>query len=123
MSSLAERADEILSAMPGPLRGKKRELAAVAGCTAGLVSQWLNGQTISIGYELAKNIERKLGYSADWLINGKGQKFVMAQSKSISPSSCISDIPPMVLELASRLMLLPEEKLHALSVLVGMKLK
>jgi hypothetical protein len=70
MSTLQERIREILTAMPGPERGKQVRLAAIAGCTRGLVNQWLKGSTPTMGYEYAKNIEEQMGYAVPWLLEG-----------------------------------------------------
>ena len=53
---------------------KPIELAKVAGVSKGLVSQWLSGQRLSMGYEAAHKINRKYGYSANWLMKGDGPK-------------------------------------------------
>jgi phage repressor protein C with HTH and peptisase S24 domain len=70
MSTLQERIREILTEMPGPERGKQVRLAAIAGCTRGLVNQWLKGSTPTMGYEYAKNIEEQMGYAIPWLMDG-----------------------------------------------------
>lgn len=56
--------------MPGPERGKQVRLAAIAGCTRGLVNQWLKGSTPTMGYEYARNIEEQMGYAIPWLMDG-----------------------------------------------------
>lgn len=57
-----------------------------------------------------------LGVSALWLADGKGPKV---------PDGTVAvmqhDIPPKILRLAERLSLLPEDKLKAVSVLLGIK--
>lgn len=57
-----------------------------------------------------------LGVNALWLAEGTGA-MVSDGTNTIQPPA----IPPNVLRLAERLVLLPDEKLKALSVLVGMK--
>lgn len=54
---------------------KQADLVKVAGVSKGLVSQWLNGQTLTMGYDAATRINRRWGYTVDWLINGGGRKF------------------------------------------------
>lgn len=70
MKTMQERINKILSDMEGPDRGKQTRLAEIAGCTRGLVSQWIAGSNESMGYQYAKNIEAKLGFSADWVMQG-----------------------------------------------------
>lgn len=49
------------------------DLATVAGCTKGLVNQWLSGETRQMGFEYARKIHLKYGYRIEWLIDGKGK--------------------------------------------------
>lgn len=67
--------------------------------------------------EVAK-IAAVLGVSALWLADGKGPMLLDGAPQMLHP-----DIPADVLSLAERLMLLPDEKLRALSVLLGLRLK
>lgn len=53
---------------------RQAELVKVAGVSKGLVSQWLNDQRESMGYDAAQKIHRKYGYAMDWLMTGKGTK-------------------------------------------------
>ena len=74
MMNFDDRIRLILSEMEGNERGKKSRLAKLAGCTRALVTQWLNGERDSMGYEYAENISRNLGYSIDWILTGRGKE-------------------------------------------------
>jgi phage repressor protein C with HTH and peptisase S24 domain len=50
------------------------ELAAIAGVTKGTVSQWLSLAIKSMKHEYAVRIQKKLGYTVDWLVMGEGAK-------------------------------------------------
>lgn len=73
MTKLSDRIATVLGEMEGPDRGKQSRLAKFAGCTRGLVNQWVAGLNETMGYEYAKNIHDQLGYSIDWLIKGEGK--------------------------------------------------
>lgn len=60
------------------------ELARVMGVTKGAVNQLLNGGIKSLKLEYAAGIQERFGYSAVWLVLGKGPKFLEASTK-ISP--------------------------------------
>jgi transcriptional regulator with XRE-family HTH domain len=70
VKNLSDRIREILDGMDGPKRGKQTRLAVLAGCTKGLISQLLNNEGQELGYQFAKNIEKKLGYRVDWILEG-----------------------------------------------------
>lgn len=74
MSTFPERIRIILSEMEGPQHGKQSRLAQIAGCTRGLVNQWKIGIHETMGYAYAKNIEKALGYSVSWVLDGTGAK-------------------------------------------------
>lgn len=69
MSTLAERIQEIIAAGHTQI-----ELARAADVTKGTANQWLDGGIKSIKLEYAQGIERLTGYSAEWLVTGKGEK-------------------------------------------------
>lgn len=50
------------------------KLATEAGATKGAASQWLNGLTKSIDPEYAFKLQRRTGYSAEWIMFGTGPK-------------------------------------------------
>lgn len=85
MISLAERIAIVISEMEGKDRGKNTRLAVLAGTTRGRVSQWLRNPAESMSYEYARNLERTLGYSLEWLMYGKGPKMA-ADAKKHAPS-------------------------------------
>jgi len=58
-----------------------------------------------------------LGVEALWLESGKGPKH-----RQSTPTFLDTGVPPHVLALAQKLALVPDEKLHAISVLLGLKL-
>lgn len=70
MSTLEERMAELM-AESGWTVG---EIAEIAKVSSSAVSQWINGQTLTIKLEPAILLERESGYSALWLANGKGPK-------------------------------------------------
>lgn len=69
MSTLAERIQEIISA-----GFAQTELARAAGVTKGTSNQWLSGRIKSIKLEYAQGIEALTGFTANWIVTGKGQK-------------------------------------------------
>jgi len=69
MSTLAERIQEIISAgFP------QVDLARAAGVTKGTANQWLNGGIKSMKLEYAEGIQSLTGFSATWIVTGKGKK-------------------------------------------------
>ena len=110
MTSVGERIKERRK----ELSMKQIDLARRVGITQATLSQ-LENDPKQRTREVAK-LAAALGVNALWLAEGKGAKHpdgtvVMLQQ----------EIPPKVLRLAERLLLLPEDKLKALSVLVGIK--
>jgi phage repressor protein C with HTH and peptisase S24 domain len=70
MSTLEERIRTILN----ETGAEQLDLAQVAGVTKGTVNQWLDGKIKSIKLEYAVGIQEKYGYSAVWIVMGKGDK-------------------------------------------------
>ena len=69
MSTLSERVQTILNENPDidqPALGK------IAGVTKGAVNQWLDGKIKSMKLEYAVRIQKRLGYSALWLVLDEG---------------------------------------------------
>lgn len=80
MTSLRERIAEAMGKM------SQAEFARLAGVSDSAVKFWLDGSTKSIKGENAVKIERGTGYSANWLIAGKGPKRVdPAQQQDTTP--------------------------------------
>lgn len=52
------------------------ELARIAGVTKGAVNQWLDGKIQSLKLEYAVGIQTEYGYSAVWLVLGRGEKMI-----------------------------------------------
>jgi transcriptional regulator with XRE-family HTH domain len=65
--------DRIREAMEGAGLGKA-EFARATKSTPGAVTQWLSGETKSIKAEKSNLMEIATGYSASWIVTGKGQK-------------------------------------------------
>ncbi len=53
---------------------KHAELARATGKTNAAVTQWLDGSTKSLKADTATRMEQATGYSAEWLVTGKGPK-------------------------------------------------
>lgn len=94
---------------------KQGELARRVGFSQATLSDLENDPRAKTR-EIAK-IAAVLGVNALWLSEGKGEKIPDGTAPVI-----LHEIPPKVLRLAERLALLPENKLKALSVLLGIKL-
>jgi hypothetical protein len=47
------------------------DIAKWAGCSRGLVTQWMTGETKSMGYRFATKINQRTGYRVAWLMNGE----------------------------------------------------
>ncbi|NPT59060.1 helix-turn-helix domain-containing protein [Paraburkholderia elongata] len=67
MKELSERIRKIIR----DTKRKQIELAADAGVSKGLVSQWLKGTTASISLDAARNIARVHGYNPGWVMRGE----------------------------------------------------
>lgn len=70
METICDRIGEILREMDGPERGKQSRLAGIAECSRGLISQLLTNPGQQLGYDYAKNIEKRMGWRVDWVLNG-----------------------------------------------------
>ena len=104
MKTLAERVKIVLAEMEGPDRGKNVRLANLAGTTRGRVSQWLNNPLESMSYDYAKNIESTLGYTVEWLREGKLPKLATEAKKQAPQGNLLVyvDVEEMVLLTAFR---------------------
>lgn len=94
---------------------KQGELARQVGFSQATLSE-LENDPRAKSREIVK-IAAVLGVSALWLSEGKGEKLPDGTAPVIQ-----HEIPPKVLRLAERLALLPDDKLKALSVLLGIRL-
>jgi transcriptional regulator with XRE-family HTH domain len=73
MSTLSERVQKVLAENPEldqPTLGK------IAGVTKGTVNQWLDGKIKSMKLDYAMRVQKRLGYSAAWLVMGEGAERV-----------------------------------------------
>ncbi len=61
------------------------QIATETGKSPGAVTQWLDGATKSLRADTAAALERATGYSATWLVTGKGPKLVASMS-NIAPA-------------------------------------
>lgn len=89
-------------------------VARRTGISQAALSELENGE--SKGTKEIAKLAAVLGVSPIWLSDGKGDKLSKHEITIIQ-----SDIPENVLKLAEKLLLLPADKLKALSVLVGIK--
>ena len=65
---------------------KQKELADIAGVTQGYISGLVNDRNTVISQSVGNLIEEKLGYYAEWVINGTGPK-VKHLSKNLKLST------------------------------------
>ncbi len=65
---------------------KQKELAALIGVTESYISTLLSGRNKKISNSVANLIEEKLGYNAQWLLFGTGEKL-----KQISKNPNLSE--------------------------------
>jgi phage repressor protein C with HTH and peptisase S24 domain len=84
MSTLAERIQEVIEAGFNQV-----EIANAAGVTKGASNQWLSGGIKSIKLQYAQGIEALTGFSAEWLVTGKGEK---KRSKDVSEFPALQGI-------------------------------
>jgi len=70
MNTLSERVQKILDETPDL---DQPGLAKIAGVTKGTVNQWLDGKIKSMKLEYAARIQKRLGFSAVWLVLGEGE--------------------------------------------------
>ena len=94
---------------------RQAELAKRCGISQATLSELESNPTVRTR-EVAR-IAAVLGVSALWLSEGREPMIVEGTTHVVHP-----DIPSNVLRLAERLVLLPDEKLRAVSVLLGIKL-
>jgi hypothetical protein len=87
VNELKDRIAEILREMPEPERGKQTRLAEIADCSKGLINQLLKNPAQTLGYEYAKNIERRLGYRVDWILDGQLPKKLGQSKDGVAASS------------------------------------
>jgi transcriptional regulator with XRE-family HTH domain len=73
-TTLPERVQEVMDA----LNLNQPQLASLVGVTKGAVNQWVSGHSKSIDAEYAFKLQRKTGYSAEWLIFGIEPKKIPA---------------------------------------------
>jgi phage repressor protein C with HTH and peptisase S24 domain len=78
MSLLAERIQEIIDA-----GFSQAELYRAADVSRGTANQWLSGGIKTIKLDYAQGIEALTGFSATWLVTGKGPKRVGEQLSNI----------------------------------------
>lgn len=69
-STLSSRLSEIIA----ELGINQTKLAVEAGATKGAASQWIKGITKSIEAKHAFKLQRRTGYSAEWIMFGTGPK-------------------------------------------------
>lgn len=81
---------------------KQVEFAAALGVSANYVNQLVNGKKLNISDTLAKLIEETYGYSAQWVVNGEGEKI---SAPSLSTAK---------LEFIKRIQKMPDEEIAAL---------
>lgn len=114
MKLLCQRIQLILDENPAIGQIGLRE---ASNASKSVVSQWLDGKIKSLRLDYALQIEKTLGYNHIWLVLGTGLKKLeggLPQNQS--------GVPLHVLRLAEKLALVPDEKLKAVSLLLGLKL-
>lgn len=62
------------------------ELSRAAGVTKGTSNQWIDGKIKSIKLEYAQGIQALTGFSANWIVTGKGDKKETATSVEQTPA-------------------------------------
>lgn len=82
--------------------GTNAEFARVAECSRSNVTQWLDGDVKSLKAISAANIQERTGFSARWLVLGKGAK------KINSPHETAREIPPAAESDAQKLLAIIE---------------
>lgn len=110
MASLGDRAKETRN----ELGLSQKEVARRVGFSQATLSDLENNNSFSTK-EVAR-LAAVLGVSPIWLTEGKGEKRACGNIFVFEEK-----IPENILRLAEKLLLLPDEKLRALSVLVGVK--
>lgn len=103
MTALRERIGIILNETGCSLE----DLSKAAGVSRGTAGHWATGHVRSIKLEYALGIQEKFGYSAAWIVLGKGSK-IFSAGPNVSNDD---DIPPKFLALAQRLAKLSSARL------------
>lgn len=91
----------ILEAMNGAGL-KKLQLAKATGKSSGAVTQWIDGSTKALKADTAAKLQAATGYSAVWLVTGKGEK--LAGSKT---PGTFNELTPGALDIAALYDLIP----------------
>ena len=81
---------------------KPLQFAKATGVSSGAVTHWLDGATKSLNAETALRIQDVTGYSASWLITGRGEKLAADQ-----PTKTANEFSPSATELALLFDLIP----------------
>ncbi len=117
MTTLQERIEHVLRETPiAPA-----ELARAALVSTSAVSQWISGGTKTLKAATAANIERALGWRADWLATGRGTPKAHgvshATARSDAPASNSNGYHSRILDtLGSSLPVLPWERIDDMNV-------
>lgn len=111
MSTLSERVRTILDEHP---ELDQPGLGRIAGVSKGTVNQWLDGKIKSMKLEYAVRIQKRLGYSALWLVLDEGeQKIPILGSSLNSTNTGQNTILSIESERARRATLLAESLMRA----------
>lgn len=97
MTTLSERVQLIFKEHP---ELDQPELGRIAGVTKGTVNQWLDGKIKSMKLEYAARIQRRLGYSAIWLVLDEGEPRVIASVDREASHGTSLAVPEVVRRIA-----------------------
>lgn len=97
----SELSHRILEAMHGAGL-KKLQLAKATGKSSGAVTQWIDGSTKTLKAETAAKLQAATGYSAVWLVTGKGEKLAGSKTPGVFDS-----LTPGALDIAALYDLIP----------------
>lgn len=97
----SELSDRILEAMHGAGL-KKLQLAKATGKSSGAVTQWIDGTTKTLKAETAAKLQAATGYSAVWLVTGKGEKLAGSNTPNVFDA-----LTPGALDIAALYDLIP----------------
>lgn len=105
MSTLSERVRTILDEHP---ELDQLAFGRIAGVTKGAVTQWLSGDIKSMKLEYAVRIQKRLGYSALWLVLDDGPQKIgksgpSAKSKKRSQNPPLSSAASELIQCVGRL--------------------
>lgn len=81
---------------------KKLQFANAVGVSSGAVTQWLDGTTKSLKAITANRMQEVTGYSATWLVTGKGEKLV-----GLLPAQDFAGLTPGAIEIAALYDMIP----------------